>query len=81
MQSKELTLAWLHAQKYSLLLWRLHLRRQPDQDHDELKEGACEDFQPDAYDEQTALLRLRIPVPDHLPVGDAQLLLDEGEPR
>ena len=67
----------MHVEKYTLLLWSLFVCRQLDQDYDELEETSGESFQPHAHDEQTALLRLCLPVPGDLFMGVPVHRLDE----
>ena len=79
MQSKEFATSWLYAEKHSLLLRHLPVRWQPNEDYDEPEEGPGEDFQPDASDEQVALLSLRLPIPHRLPLRYPVAHLGEGQ--
>ena len=66
----------MHAEEHAILLRHLSLRRKPDEDHDESEKGASEDFKSDASHEQATLLRLCLPVLDHLRLGHFVLDLD-----
>ena len=66
----------MYTEEYALLLRHLSLRRKSDEDHDEPEKGASEDFKPDASHEQATLLRICLPVLDHLCLGYFVLDLD-----
>ena len=66
----------MHAQEHTLLLRNLSLRRKLDEDYDEPEKGASKDFKPDASHEQATLLRLCLPVLDHLRLGHFVFDLD-----
>ena len=66
----------MYTEEYALLLRNLSLRRKPDENYDEPEKGASEDFKPDASHEQATLLRLCLPVLDHLRLGHFVLDLD-----